>query len=96
MKKHLLIKQTLFWHSFKVNAARGSVAEQLHSENEAEIKERREYISRSVAVTQFLAKQSILFHGHNEGISSHNQGNFLELMKLIKQFDPFLHSYSAP
>lgn len=31
-----------------------------------------------------------------EGISSLNQGNFLESLKYLHQFDPFLQSYSAP
>ncbi|XDV26648.1 hypothetical protein PO909_030302, partial [Leuciscus waleckii] len=53
-------------------------------------------VSRIVAVTQFLAKQNIPFRGHDEGGSSHNQGNFLECLNLLKQFDPFLKSYSAP
>lgn len=86
----------LSWHSFIASAAHGSVIEQLSSANEAEIKDRREYLTRIVAVTQFLAKQNIPFRGHDEGGSSHNQGNFLECLKLLKQFDPFLQSYSAP
>lgn len=49
-----------------------------------------------MAVTQFLAKQNIPFRGHDETGNSHNQGNFLECMKLLKQFDPFLQSCSAP
>ncbi|XP_073726196.1 zinc finger MYM-type protein 1-like [Misgurnus anguillicaudatus] len=85
----------LSWHSFKSSAAHGTVIEQLHSANESEIKDRREYLTRIVAVTQFLAKQNIPFHGHEEGSSSHNQGNFLECLNLLKQFDPFLQSYSA-
>lgn len=86
----------LSWHSFKTSAVHGSVIEQLHSANEAEIKDRREYLTRIVAVTQFLAKQNIPFRGHDEGGSSHNQGNFLECLNLLKQFDPFFKSYSAP
>ncbi|XP_041636020.1 uncharacterized protein LOC121504971 [Cheilinus undulatus] len=81
---------------FKASAVHGSVVEQLHSAHEAEIKERWECISRSVAVTQFLAKQNVPFSGHDERASSHNQGNFLECVKLLKQFDPFLQSYSPP
>lgn len=85
------------WHSFKSCAAHhGSVVAQLHSAQEAEIRERREYITRIVATTQFLAKQNIPFRGHDEGTSSLNQGNFLESLKYLQQFDPFLQSYSAP
>lgn len=86
----------LSWHGYKASTAHGSVVEQLDSANEKEIKERREYVSRVVAVTKFLGKQNIPFRGHDEGISSDNQGNFLECMKLLKEFDSFLQSYSAP
>uniref|UniRef100_A0A672LRI1 HAT C-terminal dimerisation domain-containing protein n=1 Tax=Sinocyclocheilus grahami TaxID=75366 RepID=A0A672LRI1_SINGR len=51
---------------------------------------KREYLRRIVAVTSFLGKQGISFRGHEEAESSGNQGNFLELMKLLEQFDPFL------
>lgn len=84
------------WHSFKACTSHGNVAEQLHSAHEAEIIERREYFTRIVAVTKFLLKQGIPFRGHNEGISSNNQGNFLECVSLVKEFDSFLQSYSAP
>ena len=85
----------LSWHGYKASAAHGSVVEQLDSANEKEIKERREYLSRLVAVTKFLGKQNIPFRGHDEGMSSNNQGNFLECINLLKGFDPFLQSYSA-
>ena len=49
----------LSWHGYKASAAHGSVVEQLDSANEKEIKERREYLSRLVAVTNFLGKQNI-------------------------------------
>ena len=84
------------WCSYKASAAHGSVVEQLDSASEREIKERREYLSRVVAVTKFLGKQNIPFRGHDEGMSSDNQGNFLECMNLLKEFDPFLQAYSPP
>ncbi|KAK0138714.1 Zinc finger MYM-type protein 1 [Merluccius polli] len=86
----------LSWNGYEASAAHGSVVEQLDSANEKEIKERREYLSRVVAVTKFLGKQNIPFRGHDEGISSDNHGNFLECINLLKEFDPFLQSYSAP
>ena len=84
------------WHSFKSSVSHGSVVDQLHSANEAEIRNRREYLRRIVATTQLLAKQNIPFRGHDEGTSSSNKGNFLECFEYLKQFDPFLQSYSAP
>ncbi len=84
------------WHSFKSCTSHGIVAEQLHSAHEAEIIERRKYLTRIVAVIKFLVKQGIPFRGHNEAISSNNQGNFPECVNLVKEFDPFLQSYTAP
>ena len=64
--------------------------------NVAQITERREYLRRIVAVTSLLGQQSIAFRGHDETDSSLNQGNFLEVMKLLEMFDPFLQNYQAP
>ncbi|XP_039858102.1 zinc finger MYM-type protein 1-like [Simochromis diagramma] len=83
------------WHSFKTTKNQGDVVEQLRSASAAEISERRQYLHRILAVTSFLGKQGIPFCGHSEQEStSHNQGNFLECMKLLKTFDPFLKNYS--
>lgn len=56
--------------------------------------QRRQYLHRIVAATTFLGKQGSPFLGHDEQESSQNQGNFIECMKLIKQFDPFLQEYT--
>ncbi len=50
--------------------------------------ERRQYLHRIVAATISLGKQGIPFWGHDEQESSQNQGNFIECMKLVKQFSP--------
>lgn len=84
------------WHSFKSCTSHGNVDEQLHSAHEAEIIERHEYSTRIVAVTKFFVKQGVPFRGHNKGLSSNNQANFLECVNLVKEFDPFLQSFSAP
>ncbi|XP_049892032.1 zinc finger MYM-type protein 1-like [Epinephelus moara] len=64
--------------------------------NVAQINERREYMQRIVAVTSFLGKHGMAFRGHRENAASDNQGNFLEVMKLLERFDPFLQNYQAP
>ena len=43
-----------------------------------------------------LGKQGIAFRGHDEKTDSENKGNFIECMKLLTQFDPFLQSYTPP
>lgn len=61
-----------------------------------DIIERREYLCRIVAVTSFLGKQRISFRGQEEAESSGNQGNFLELMKLLEKFDTSNHPQMLP
>ncbi len=84
------------WQSFKSTKTQGDVIEQLKMASAAEISERRQYLHRIVAVTTVLGKQGIPFRGHDEQESSQNQGNFIECMKLLKQFDPFLQKYTPP
>ena len=69
--------------------------EQLSAANAAEILERRQYLQRIAAITTFLGKQGIPFRGHDEHESSQNQGNFLECLNLLKEFDPFLQNYTV-
>lgn len=84
------------WQSFKSTKKQGDVIEQLKIASAAEIAERRQYLHRIVAVTSFLGKQGIPFRGHDEQESSENPGNFIECMTLLKQFDPFLQTYTPP
>ncbi len=84
------------WQSFKSTKTQGDVIEQLKMASAAEISERRQYLHCIVAVTTVLGKQGIPFRGHDEQESSQNQGNFIECMKLLKQFDPFLQKYTPP
>lgn len=62
----------------------------------AQISEGRKYLHRIVSVITFLAKQGIASRGHSEGEDSSNQGNFLECIKLLSKFDPFLQQDKAP
>uniref|UniRef100_A0A8C6M7J5 DUF4371 domain-containing protein n=1 Tax=Nothobranchius furzeri TaxID=105023 RepID=A0A8C6M7J5_NOTFU len=84
------------WQSFKSTGTHGDVIEQLNTASAEEISERRQYLQRIVSVITFLGKQNIPFRGHDEQETSNNQGNFLECMKLLKNFDPFLKKYSPP
>ncbi len=84
------------WTSYKTTQTHGDITEQLLSASAGEITERCEYLHRVVAVTPFLGKQGIAFRGHDEQSQSQNQGNFLECMKLLTEFDPFLQRYNAP
>ena len=49
-----------------------------------------EVVRRVVAVVTFLAERGLPFRGHDEHIGSRHSGNFLGVIKLIAEFDPFL------
>ncbi len=86
----------VYWQSYKASTSQGRVVQKLEAANVEEIRQRREYVRRIVAVTCMLGKQGIQFRGHNESEDSDNEGNFLECMPLLTQFDPFLQRYKTP
>ena len=45
---------------------------------------------RVIAVIRTLAERGLAFRGTEEKFGSWQSGNFLELLELISQFDPFL------
>ncbi|XP_068245391.1 zinc finger MYM-type protein 1-like [Palaemon carinicauda] len=66
-----------------------------HLENQTE-KERtywRKVLERVVAVVKFLALRGLAFRGENEVFGSENNGNFLGIIELLAQFDPFLANH---
>jgi hypothetical protein len=52
-----------------------------------EIKANRLRLRTSIDVVRFLAFQACPFRGHDESDSSKNQGNFLEMVKLLASYD---------
>ena len=58
------------------------------------IQKNREILKRLIDVTLFLAKQNLSFRGHREhscgGTVKGNEGNFLELVKLMAKYDSIL------
>ena len=42
----------------------------------------------SIAVVKWLTSQSCSFRGHDETPESKNRGNFIELLKLLGEFNP--------
>ena len=50
----------------------------------------RNVLLRVVAVVQFLAQRGLAFRGENEIFGSCNNGNFLGIIELLVQFDPFI------
>ena len=69
------------------------VAELVRAERE-QIERNRRVLHRLIDSTLFLARQGLAFRGHREyaglGAPSSNEGNFLELLKLLAQYDALL------
>ena len=61
-------------------------AKQLENEQQYWI----ELLKRIVAVVTFLAERGHPFRGHTELFGKKDNGNYLGLLKLLSQFDPFL------
>lgn len=50
-------------------------------------------LKRVVAVVKFLCERSLSFRGNNEVFGVPNNGNYLGILELISQFDPFLKEH---
>lgn len=50
-------------------------------------------LRRVVAVIRCLAQRGLPFRGEDELLGSVHNGNFLGILELIAQFDPFLQSH---
>lgn len=50
-------------------------------------------LRRVIAVVKFLAQRGLAFRGGDELLGSTHNGNFLGILELIAQFDPFLESH---
>ncbi|KAG8172635.1 hypothetical protein JTE90_001703 [Oedothorax gibbosus] len=59
-------------------------------ETESERDYWRNVLQRVVEVVKFIAKRGLSFFGDNETLGSNQNGNFLGMLELLSQFDPFL------
>lgn len=50
-------------------------------------------LGRIVSVIKFLSSRGLAFRGDNELLGSQHNGNYLGILELIAQFDPFLKSH---
>ena len=61
---------------------------------ESEIRKSVEYyynvLYRVVAIVKFLSERAMSLRGHDETWGSPRNGNFIGLIELISEFDPFL------
>lgn len=64
---------------------------------EEQIKTERDYwhhvLQRAIAVIRTLSERGLAFRGKNEKFGSPDNGNYMGLLELIAEFDPFLASH---
>ncbi|XP_069494240.1 zinc finger MYM-type protein 1-like [Ambystoma mexicanum] len=53
----------------------------------------QDVLKRVVAVVKFMSSRGLAFRGENQIIGSQHNGNYLGILELISQFDPFLDEH---
>lgn len=53
----------------------------------------REVLKRVLSTIKCIAERGLAFRGSDETIGSPNNGNYLGILELIAEFDPFLHNH---
>lgn len=71
----------------------GTVDASLRRQRDAEGKYWKDVFRRIVAVIKFLSEKGLPFRGNDEHLCSSSNGNYLGLLELIAQFDPFLREH---
>ncbi|CAH0393437.1 unnamed protein product [Bemisia tabaci] len=66
--------------------------EQIRKHNE-KVKENREILKRLIDVVCFLAKQELPFRGHDESEDSLKKSNYVEVLELLRTYDPLLDNH---
>ncbi len=69
---------------------RGRIDHELTLQLEAETSYWRNVLRRVVAVVKSLTSRGLALRGHDEHFGSVHNGNFMMLLEVISQFDPFL------
>ena len=75
---------------YRISRDSSVIAEVLKSERQ-QVERNRQIVRRLVDATLFLGRQGLPFRGHREfaglGAPDINEGNFLELLKLLARYD---------
>lgn len=71
----------------------GTVDASLGRQIEAEGRYWKEVLRRVVAVIKFLCVRGLAFRGEDELLHSEHNGNYLGILELIAEFDPFLSEH---
>lgn len=88
-----MMQLTQFHEGRHVDTALDDLQRQNISQQRKEVEENQQYLTRVIDIIKTLAKCSLPLRGHNEKEDSLNQGNFLEIVKLMARWDPFFKEY---
>ena len=69
------------------------VSEHMDSQMTREISYWKKVLRRVVAVIKFLVERGLPLRGDNETLGSPHNGNFMGILELLSQFDPFLQDH---
>ncbi|XP_069823176.1 zinc finger MYM-type protein 1-like [Dendropsophus ebraccatus] len=93
---HRESEKTFLLTKYRISKDSTVIAGLIRGERE-KIENNRKILHRLIDVTLFLAKQGLAFRGHREhsglGDPNVNEGNFLELLKLLGQYDCVLEHH---
>lgn len=76
-------------------AEKGQIDNELREQFQTECNYWVSVLQRVVAVVKFLAERGLAFRGETHVFGQQNNGNYLGLLELISQFDPFLSDHIA-
>ncbi len=74
-------------------AAYGVIDSRLKKQLESHSNYWSEVLRRVVAVVKFLAERGLAFRGSSEIFGRADNGNYMGILELISEFDPFLKSH---
>ena len=81
----------IIWQHAKMYAET-SVVDMLGHNGKKQIEKNRHYMKTIAKILSLRCRQEIALRGHDEGVASHNRGNFLEILKIAAQHDEDIQS----
>ena len=79
------------------NSEDETVISQLTSEEKKRVERNRDNLKRHINVVLYLGRQGLALRGHKEcGGRDVNEGNFIELLKLLAKYDGLLNDHLNP
>ncbi|XP_051793678.1 zinc finger MYM-type protein 1-like [Acanthochromis polyacanthus] len=96
LARHRKAEKTLFITKYRITQDKTVIAGLVQAER-LTIEKNRRVLKRLVDLTLFLANQGLPFRGHREyaglGAPTVNEGNFLELLKLLAKYDTIIDNH---